>query len=198
MTEQWRGIKNYENKYEVSNLGRVRSIERKSSPFDNNGTITVRRVKEIILKPGLFRGYKRVDLCKNGKHEILRVHRLVASAFISNPDNKPEVNHKNGAKDDNDTNNLEWCTRYENAHHAKENGLYNSERGESRYNSKLNREKVLQIRKKYMPQIYTMPMLSKEYGVTISCIQSVIERTSWNWTNDEYAMKELAKLGLIK
>lgn len=71
-----------------------------------------------ILKPGLVRGYHQVGLRKDGKYHHLYVHRLLAVAFIANPDNKPFINHKNGIKTDNRIINLEWCTRSENNQHA--------------------------------------------------------------------------------
>ena len=99
MTEEeiWCPVKNYESLYEVSDQGRVKSI--------GYG-------KERILSPGkLQNGYLRVNLCKNGERKNLLVHRLVAQAFIPNPDNLPEVNHKDEDKDNNSVQNLEWCDR---------------------------------------------------------------------------------------
>ena len=110
--EQWKPIKGYEGLYEVSNLGRVKSIPR-------NGTKKVER----ILKQYFDRyGYLYVALSKTTKKKH-KVHRLVTQTFIPNPKNKPQVNHINGDKTDNRVENLEWCTGSENQSHSINNGL---------------------------------------------------------------------------
>ncbi|AFH59644.1 NUMOD4 domain-containing protein [Paenibacillus caseinilyticus] len=110
--EEWLPIVGYEGFYEVSNLGRVKRLS-------NSGTC-----KEKILKPQFQRdGYKRVDLSKKGQKKRFPIHRLVASAFIPNPQNKEQVNHQNGNKLDNRLDNLNWMTRKENIAHAHETGL---------------------------------------------------------------------------
>lgn len=110
--EIWVDIKGYEGLYQVSNLGRVKSLNYR------------RTGKEKILKPiKMKRQYIKVQLCKNRKPKQYMIHRLVAQAFIPNPDNKEQVNHINGNKADNRVENLEWCTNSENTQHAFENGL---------------------------------------------------------------------------
>ena len=109
--EVWRDIEGYDGLYQVSNQGRVKSLERK----DCLGRI----VKERILKPGVVSdGYLFVVLCAGGKRKKFFVHRLVCQAFHKNPNNKPEVNHVNEDKADNRACNLEWCTRKENCNHG--------------------------------------------------------------------------------
>ena len=112
--EEWRDVAGYEGLYQVSNQGRVKSLERK----DCLG----RTVKERILKSRTNRyGYMEVNLCADGKRKMLKVHRLVCQAFHDNPDNKPEVNHVNEDKTDNRACNLEWSTRRENNNHGTRN-----------------------------------------------------------------------------
>ena len=141
MTEIWRSIKDYPG-YEVSNLGRVRS-------FNFNRV----RIKTLIThKPT---GYIAVYLYKHNKIKNAKVHRLVAQAFIPNPENKPQVNHIDGDKTNNKADNLEWCTPSENQRHANRTGLRDykyckkavsqySKTGEfvASYNSTLEAEKV--------------------------------------------------------
>ena len=107
MIEEWKDIKGYEGLYQVSNLGRVKSLK-----FG----------KERILKTGVDRyGYISVNLYKNNKRKLCKVHRLVAEAFIPNLENKPEVNHLDEDKTNNMVSNLEWCTRNENVNNGTRN-----------------------------------------------------------------------------
>lgn len=115
MTEIWLPIENYENLYEVSNLGRVRRIE---SVVTNTNGIR-RKFPGKILKPvANSSGYLFVKLSKNGISRVFLIHRLVASAFIPNPNNLPQVNHKDENKLNNTIFNLEWCSAKENINYG--------------------------------------------------------------------------------
>lgn len=111
MIEVWKSIKGYEGFYEVSNFGRVRSLPRKTKSNVLKGT---------VLKPNVTPfGYLQVMLCREGKGKQHKIHRLVANAFIPNPDNLPEINHKDWNTSNNNVDNLEWCDRqYNNAHRS--------------------------------------------------------------------------------
>lgn len=99
MTEIWKDIEGYEGKYQVSNLGNVRSL-------NYNRTRGIKALKCWLSGAG----YNTITLCLNGRGESFTVHRLVAQTFIPNPNNYPCVNHKNEIKTDNRVENLEWCT----------------------------------------------------------------------------------------
>ena len=108
--EIWKDIEGYQGIYQVSSLGKVKSLN-----FNH-------AKKEKILKPFSNKdGYLRVNLCKEGKSKQYLVHRLVAKVFIPNPENKPEVNHKDEDKTNNKVENLEWMTCKENSNHGTRN-----------------------------------------------------------------------------
>lgn len=106
MNEIWKDIKDFEGLYQVSNFGNVKSVAR----IVRRGT-NFKPVEERILKPCVRNGYKHVMLSKNGKRVTGNIHRLVAQAFISNPNNLPCINHKDENPSNNCVSNLEWCTR---------------------------------------------------------------------------------------
>lgn len=119
--EIWKDIKNYEGLYQVSNRGRIRSINR--TIVDN---WCVREFKGRILNPTEHNGklpYLYVSLSKQGKIKKFFIHRLVAETFIPNPKNKSQVNHINGNPQNNNVINLEWVTNAENTQHAYDTGL---------------------------------------------------------------------------
>ena len=133
--EIWKDIPNYEGLYQVSNLGRVKSLKRKvKSPIRNNKFVFR---KERMLKNYLgILGYYQISLRKNNQAKTFSVHRLVALAFIDNPNNYPIINHKDSNPSNNNVDNLEWCTQSHNIQYAYNNGrkkapdfLYRSEYG---------------------------------------------------------------------
>lgn len=130
MKEIWKDIPGYEGLYQVSNLGRVKSLERYK---DNNGGLV--KMPEKIMQGGIRNGYVLVSLTKDGKRKSFSAHRLVAQAFIQNPEDKPTVNHINGNKRDNRVDNLEWNTDLENIRHAFATGLSGFEHSKNKKGS---------------------------------------------------------------
>lgn len=118
--EEWRAVVGYEGYYEISSIGRIRGVDRNITRKDGVKAF----VRGKILAPNKTQsGYLFVDLGMERKRHDFKVHRLVATAFIPNPENKPEVNHINGIKTDNRLSNLEWVTHKENMIHASKIGL---------------------------------------------------------------------------
>ena len=174
-SEIWLDIKGYEGSYQVSSLGRVKSlarvIEYRKGIYGNK--------KEIILKTFKDRkGYLKYKLCKNGKEKSVISHRLVALAFLHNLNQKPEVNHINGIKDDNRLENLEWCTSSENTIHALNEKLKIPQKGSEHGMSKLTEEKVLEIR--LIGRTKTTKELGKMYNVDRTLISKVLLNKIWN------------------
>ena len=157
MTEKFISIKGFEGLYKISNLGVVMCCEKR------RGTNFKCLIPEKVMKPYIEgAGYAIIHLTKNSAKITFRVHRLVANHFIPNPENKPEVNHKDGNKLNNAADNLEWCTRIENEKHAYETGLKTS--GSMWGNSKA----VLQ---------YTLSgILIKEWG----CIADIVRELGFH------------------
>ncbi len=132
--------------------------------------------KTRILKPTLNRdGYQMVVLMISGKRHYKSVHRLIAESFISNPENKPTVNHKNGVKTDNRVSNLEWCTQSENVRHAVDTGLKVSSKGEKHGSSKLTEYQVLLIK----ADNRTQKEIALDYGVHQQQISRIKNNKLW-------------------
>lgn len=167
----WKWINNY-SEYSVSSIGQIRRkcrIVRRGGHY-----IKLNKNKYGYLRCVLY--WFDGQMMKKG----FSVHRIVAETFIPNPHNKPQVNHKNGIKDDNRIENLEWVTRIENQRHAVENGLYKNPKGETHRMAKLNDKIVIEIRKLYSTGNYYQKQLAKKYGVSQATIGRITQRLIWS------------------
>lgn len=164
MEEQWKDIAGYEGLYQVSNLGRVRSLDRE----DSGG----RKRKGRVLRAGNVCGYPFVNLSKNGQQHVVRVHRLVAEAFLGPCPEGLSVNHKDCDKANNRADNLEYITHSENIRHAAENGLL----------GKLTREQVQAIRYIYQRnRRFPVDLVANKFGVSEAVIKSVVGARAYTW-----------------
>lgn len=177
MEEIWKDIEGYEGLYQVSNLSRIKALAK----FVNKGKCH-RGWGEHLLRYGADAcGYHRTNLSKNGNNRTVKVHRIVAQAFIPNPDNKPQVNHKDGNKQNNHIDNLEWCTQSENLKHAFRIGLKKPMAGENNNGHKLTRDQVEWIRKHYKNRHkeFSTVALGKRFGVHRKTITRIIRGYHW-------------------
>ncbi len=175
MKELWKDIKGYEGCYQVSNLGRIKSLDRMTNNQYGEYFMKGRILKNSIIKD---KGYCRVSL-NNGNGKISkRVHRLVAEAFIPNPENKPEVNHKDGNKLNNCVSNLEWCTNKENIEHSIRTGLKKHCNGCSNSSSKFTEEDIIFIRKNYKKRdpMYSGVALARRYSCSPQTIYDIVTK----------------------
>jgi hypothetical protein len=176
MIEDWKDIAGWEGLYAVSSNGRIKSYNRLVTEL--NGKTRTHKGRLVTLKKtGRYHG---VSLFLHGVGQRYYAHRLVAEAFIPNPDGRPEVNHKDGNKFNNCVLNLEWATRSENAKHAFAMGLMEpppARKGESQHSAKLTEHDVNQIRKTFKPGMGRL--LAQKYGVTPPSIYGVINGRTW-------------------
>jgi hypothetical protein len=172
--EKWKDIKNYEGLYQVSNMGRIKSLARKR----NGGKAGH---GEIILKFGLAAGYSRVSLYRDGNQKQFSVHRLVLDAFCG--ESNLQCNHRNGLKTDNRLINLEWVTPSENTKHAISTGLQIIMKGSQLPQSKLTESQVRRIKfiyKNTKPEINYITKLAKALKVNHHTISDIILEKAWS------------------
>lgn len=156
--EIWKDIPEYEGYYQASNLGRIRRYGVKN-----------------IIKPILTRdGYHRISLSKKGVIKNKFVHRLVAETFINNTEDKPFINHKDGNKQNNEVDNLEWVTSNENTLHSYRLGLQ-SKQGEKNNQSILKDFQVREIKSR----VLSARELATKFGVSIACVNAILTGVNW-------------------
>jgi hypothetical protein len=172
--EIWKDVPGYEKYYQVSNLGNVKSYDRFCEGRNGSGKQTGR----VLKHQKSYKGYLRVGLVVDKKTFNTGIHRLVALAFIPNPENKPQVNHKNGIKTDNTVENLEWCTNKENQIHAVKNNLHKPNYGEKHHMSKLTNKQVLEIRNLHKKGVKNVE-LAKKYNITQTAMSNILRKKTY-------------------
>ena len=166
MSEIWRDIKGYEGRYQVSSMGRVKTVERHKSDG--------RRQPEAIRKTQIdHRGYEFVLLYNGERMNRFSVHVLVANAFIPNPEHKPQVNHIDGDKLNNVLENLEWVTASENQFHALAHGLLIPRRGDANKQTKVSDADIRRIREMRKAGAKLQP-LADMFGISLSQVGRIV------------------------
>ena len=182
MSEVWKDIPNFEGSYQVSNMGRVRSLDRVVT-FKNG---SMRKHKGRVLKPHIsHRGYERLTLCNDNGCNNKSVHRLVLEAFKPHANMIDlQVNHIDGNKLNNHLTNLEWVTGRDNMSHAYDMGLIDNE-GERNPNAKLSNDDVLEI----LQRLDTGELhenIALDYGVSRRSISYINAGITWRAVKEEH------------
>jgi len=174
--EIWVDIVGYEGLYQISNNGRVKSLERIVVGKDGVSY----PVKEKIKTPSIGkRRYPYVDLYIGNQKKKKYIHRLKAIAFIANPENKSDVNHKYGDKTDFGDDSIEWNTRSENIRHAFANGLNVARKNEAHPRAKITMEIARQIRNEYLSEKTSMDKLAVKYKISNHTVYSILHNKTW-------------------
>lgn len=175
--EKWKPVVGYEGLYEVSSKGRVRSVDRVL--IDRIGREKLFRGQSIATHLNKY-GYPICKLWMGSKGKTSTIHRLVALSFLENEDNKPQVNHIDGNKENNSIDNLEWVTNSENDIHAFEIGLRSTRKGVDCNFAKLTEEKVLSIRDMKKKGV-TQRNIAQIFNVSEGNISQIVNRKRWAW-----------------
>lgn len=185
MNETWIAISGTNNLYVVSNFGQVKSLPRRVASGHGWRDIETKILKPMINKSGYAYVYYTLA---DGQRVNHRIHRLVAKAFIPNPQNKSHINHKDGDKLNNRVSNLEWCTNQENSTHAKNNGLI-THKEENHHAAKLSRGLVQEIYIMYHTEDVSQRWLANRYQVHQKQIWNIVNRKTWENITKELAIK---------
>lgn len=169
MQETWKDVPDYDGFYQVSNTGKIKSYHK---PTNNKSG----GVDGSILYQGVNqKGYKVCYLCKNGVTKNITVHRVVALTYIPNPENKPQVNHINGIRDDNRPENLEWATCQENIQAAFDTGL-KSNAGEKNNRSIFTNHQINKIRQSVDNRFMTVKQMAKYYRTSYNTMWKAVKK----------------------
>jgi hypothetical protein len=172
--EVWKDVIGYEGLYKVSNLGKICSLGRL---IEGNKNSIYFKPEKLMTFELMKKGYLRAKITKEKRSIKKLVHVIVGECFILNPENKPQINHKNGIKNDNRVENLEWCTNKENCIHAVKNKLNVAKYGESCGGSKLKECDVIEIRN--LKGKLLKVEIAKKFNISVHTINQIHQNISW-------------------
>lgn len=172
MEEIWKDIPGYEGYYQVSTLGRIRDVDRVITRSDGNIMTRSGKIRKLDTTT---KKYPYIGLHKNNKLATLVVHRLVARVFIPNPDNLPQINHKDGNKFNNHVDNLEWCTNQQNVLHAMRNGLAGGTK-----RSCLTKEQAIEV-KSLLNSGHRQCKIAERLGISSKWVHSISKGKTWRY-----------------
>jgi len=181
MEEIWKDVKGYEGLYKASSLGRIKTVERTI----NYGNFVGFVKKEMFIRQHFRDGYYYLSLSKNGVSKTKRVHRLIAEAFIPNPENKQEVNHIDCNKINNCVDNLEWCTPRENMKHAYENNRI-------KHGASLTDGKIMLIREMHRNGI-NKTVISNVFKISNQYVSKIIFKRAWKHVSEDGDLTPIQK-----
>lgn len=177
MSEEWRPVKGFEGLYEVSNMARVRSLS--WTQIHWTGKPFTKKERIFKFRQPKTNRYVFVGLTRNGVEEHYSLHRVYMEHWVPNPDNKRDINHKNGIKWDNRPENLEWATRSENVKHAVLTGLLPVRRGEQHHTAKLTEAEVIDIRRRYATGESSWKIF-KSLNMSYTNVKDIIAKRTWS------------------
>ena len=168
----------FEEYYKISSFGRVISLPRIKRTRGSGSYLTKERQLKITADT---EGYARITLYSRNPKDKIRdyLHRAVAEVFVANPENKPQVNHRDGDKLNNAAYNLEWATCKENINHAHENGLVKERKGESNGFVKLTAKEVLKIRELHSLNKHTPTEIGRMFNTSRRNVSMIVNRVNW-------------------
>jgi hypothetical protein len=184
--EEWRPVSGYEGFYEASSAGRIKSVARTITVRTSYGDYPLQIPGRLLRQFVKNSGYPTVSLCRLSVNKTFTVHRLVAIAFIPNPNALPEVNHKDGIKTHNHVGNLEWASTSFNIRHAIQNGLNHpgGPAGKRNGRAQISEITVIQMRRMHSDGSRICD-IAKACGVSWSCAAHVLKGRVWTHVGKE-------------
>ena len=185
--EEWRPVVGWENFYSVSNLGRVKREVRAVTHSNQVESFSMTYPEKVLKANPDSRGYPQVTL--NAKHfgrkrRVARVHRLVAEAFLGNPEGKPQVNHMDSDTMNANVNNLEWCTASENQKHSWDNDRQERRLGEDNAVSKYSDSLVRVVYKLAKSKAWSQEKIGELYGMPQITVSNILTKKTWRHITD--------------